>query len=505
MLAAGLISALGMAPTFYWPLMIAGLSVFYAVYARTETVRTAALYGFLFAFGYHLLGLWWIGNALLVEGNEFAWVWPLSVIGLPTLLGLFSAVFTALARKFSNPLSLSGFAALVVMLALGEWVRGHLFTGFPWNVYGQNWTSVLPILQAVSVIGMYGLSLLTLFWFCAPGFLFVSRLSGRRKAILGAVVAVSFLAVYGFGALRLNANPTQYSPDTSVRVVQPNVTQALKWKPDMLWDHFQSLISLSQPYPNSSTGKDHKTYIIWPETSVPPALLNRPELHTTIQDTLTAFPHDTYLMLGTLRFEMDESEKRRYYNSLFVIDKNDDVVAHYDKSHLVPFGEYIPFQNLLPLTPVTQFNGFAHGPGSQTITLPNRDKFTPLICYEIIFPFMAKGGAERSDFIVTITNDGWYGESAGPYQHFNQAIIRATEQGIPVVRAANTGVSGVIDAYGRIVTKTSLVQKTAQTTPLPLPSGKITLYSKTDDWIFLVFVFISIIALFLIHKNENVN
>ncbi|MEM6781274.1 MAG: apolipoprotein N-acyltransferase [Pseudomonadota bacterium] len=498
--ASGLISAFAMAPTFYWPFLLVGLSVFYVFYAGTKHIKSAALMGFLFSLGYHLHGLFWVGNALLVEGNSYRWVWPLAVIGLPILLSIFTALFTALARKFSDPRSLIGFLFSAGMLATSEWIRGHIFTGFPWNLYGHTWIASLPILQIVNLFGMYALTLFTIIWLAFPGYLLVSKHSLNTRALTLFLMLASILAVYLYGAMRLDNNPTRYDTKTSVRVVQPNIRQDLKWKPELLADHFMELASLSQHYSNASKDPDHKTYIVWPETAMPPQILDSVDAGRVIQETLASFPHKAYLLAGALRVEHDQYQKS-YYNSMVILNAYQEGIGLYDKSHLVPFGEYIPFQRFIPLKPVVKFNGFIRGEGTQTLTIPEAHKLTPLICYEVIFPAMAKGGKKRPDMIVNITNDAWYGDSAGPYQHFMQTIIRAVEFGVPVVRSANTGISGLIDPYGRIITQTNLFQKSALTNPLPLKTESKTLFHKIANLSFFIFSLIIVLLNMYIRKS----
>lgn len=448
--------------------------------------------GFLFSLGYHVHGLLWVGNALLVEGNSFRWVWPLSVIGLPCLLSLFSAGFTALARKFSDPAKLTGVLFFAVMLALSEWVRGHIFSGFPWNLYGHTWTASLPMLQIVNLFGMYALTLFTVIWMAFPGYLIISRLSINTKAILTFLLLASVTGVYLYGSMRLNANQTVYDMDTSIRVVQPNIRQDLKWKPELMAEHFMELLSLSEPYSNASKEENHKTYIVWPETAMPPQVLDSVDAGRAVQATLAAFPHEAYLLTGALRV-VYENDKKAYYNSLLAMNAHQEGLAIYDKSRLVPFGEFIPFQKFIPIRPVVQFNGFMAGTGTQTIEMPSGQGITPLICYEVIFPGMARGGEKRPDMIVNITNDAWYGDSAGPYQHFMQVIIRAVEYGVPVVRSANTGISGIIDPYGRILAQTGLFQKSALTNPLPVKTQERTLYGRTQDLLFFLLCILMIV------------
>lgn len=500
----GIIGAYAMAPNYIWPAMFIGLSGFYYLYATAKTNKSAAFIAFLFGIGYHVTGLYWIGNALLVEGNEFRWVWPISVIGLPTLLSLFIAGFAYIAKRFSDPYKISGFLIFAIALSLSEWVRGHIFSGFPWNLYGHMWINTPPILQAVSIFGMFTVTTLTLLWCALPAHLYLSPHNKISKLVLSVTIITSFAGLYVWGAQRLNNNPTQYNTDVNIRVVQPNIIQDEKWESHRLLGHFKTLLSLSQPPKAILNSPNKRTYILWPESALAPSFINNAPIGSAIAETLSKFPHETYLITGALRSEKDQTYDRlNYFNSMVVFNQKAEIISVYDKSHLVPLGEYIPFQDYIPIGPVVSFSGFKPGTGTQTITLPPGDKMTPLICYEVIFPFMAKGGKERSDFILNSTNDGWYGNSAGPYQHFAQTIIRAVEHGTPIVRSANTGISGIIDPYGRIISNLAIGQRATINHPMPKPTNNITLYNKYGDVTFFVILILLLCAAAILKKTKN--
>lgn len=484
----GIISALGMPPTYYWWALLIGLSVFYIFYAGTGTARMAALLGFFYSIGYFTTGLFWVGNALLVEGNSYRWVWPISVIGLPTILSLFYALALGVCRKFSNPLTVQGLLLFIVAMTVAEWGRGHLFSGFPWNMVSHTWVHYLSILQLVGLGGASFLSFLTFFWFVLPGWGFVSSSSVRLKIFLTLLLVLSFSASYVYGAFRLSADKGAVNSDITVRIVQPNIPQHLKWKAELQDEHFNTLIGLSDPYRSSVSDGKHKTYIIWPETAISPPILRSPAAGDIIQKTLASFPHDAFLITGALRTTNAEDGTELYHNSLLVLDGDKNGLAIYDKTKLVPFGEYIPFQKYIPIKPVAEFSGFAPGSGAQTIPLSEDFSISPLICYEVIFADRARGGDKRPDLIVNITNDAWYGDSAGPRQHLAQSIIRAVENGTPLARSANTGISALISPYGHILQQADIGQKAALSQYLPLPSPEAPLYRKWNDWPLLAFI-----------------
>jgi apolipoprotein N-acyltransferase len=490
----GVVSAYAMAPASFWPLMFIGLSAFYVLYAHGLKAWGATLLGFFFALGYFMTGLWWIGNALLVDGNEFAWVWPISVIGLPTLLSFFTAIACGIAYIIAPPRSIRGFIAFIGCVGLAEWIRGHIFSGFPWNLYGYAWGDILPMAQFASIGGAYGLSLITIFWAALAGFLYIGKLDSRQKTILITLAVVSFGAIFGYGVLRLKNNPTAFNDKVQLQIVQPNIKQDMKWDPGELVRNFEKHLDLSRLQKGDKTKAD-TTIILWPETAIGPALANNETARDKIVEVLKTHTHKTYLLSGLLDREEDDAGKRTYFNSLGIFTEDGQMKNVYSKTHLVPLGEFIPFQDYIPLKPVVEFSGFERGKGPSNIAFSGIPIFSPLICYEIIFSGNVVSTREKpSEWIAAITNDGWYGFSAGPYQHFMHAVFRSIEEGLPVARSANTGISGLTDAYGRVLYKTQIYEDAVVMSDLPLKSQNATLFSAYGNGSYLLVVTLLILG-----------
>lgn len=465
---AGWVAAFAMPPVSFWPCMFVGLSALYVLYSRTTKASQAFAAGFFFALGYFVTGLWWIGNALLVEGSEFRWVWPISVIGLPTLLALFTGTFLACARLFAAPNTVKGFLAFVFFLTVSEWARGNAFTGFPWNLYGYVWIDHLAMAQIAHSIGAYGLTLLSVSWAALGGFLYLSPMENKKKIITGLVAVVSIVAVYAAGQMRLANGEIKFNMDVGVVVVQPNIAQTMKWDKDEIQNNFEKIVSLSRGAALADP-QPKQIFIVWPETAISPTVYTKQANMDRIQAMLKSYTKtDAYLITGILLRRGDTKENERFSNSVILLDKDMTARDAYDKAHLVPYGEFIPFQKWIPLAPVVAYKGFEAGKGAKTIQDGTIPPFSPLICYEVIFPddVTAK---PRPQWIVNVTNDGWYGDSAGPHQHFAQTRLRAIEEGLPVVRSANTGISGVIDPYGRVLENADIFHEAAIVTRLPMP------------------------------------
>jgi apolipoprotein N-acyltransferase len=456
--ALGALGALGMAPYNAWPILILCLSGFYLLIDRTGSPRGAFIYGWLFAFGYFFTGLLWVKNALLVDGNPFSWIWPLAVAGLPSLLAFFIATGAWAAKRFADLKTGAGFLAFTAFIVLVEWSRGFVLTGYPWNLFGYTWAGTPPMIQTVAVGNIYFLTWLTIFWFALPGFLLLSGPPRKEKIVLCKLAIISIAACVIFGVARLNTAVITNVPDVDIHIVQPDIDQSEKWDRSKTGQHFLKSIELSQP----AEGSKNKTIIVWPETAMGFWLAEDPQAVQYITDTLQAYPGGAVLMTGMLRHE---AETKSYFNSLVMFDAEGKISNVYDKYHLVPFGEYIPFQKWIPLKPVVEFTGFILGSGVKTFETFGL-KYSPVICYEIIFSGKVVG-PDTPDFIVNVTNDAWYGISAGPHQHFTQAVFRAVEEGIPVIRAANTGLSGLIDPLGRVHGLSPLFEQYEKTLALP--------------------------------------
>jgi apolipoprotein N-acyltransferase len=403
--------------------------------------------GWQFGFGYFLAGLWWLGNALLVEASEFAWAIPLAVLVLPAGLALFYALAAGLARVIWTE-GVGAAAALAFGFGAAEWLRGFLFTGFPWNPVGHLAMPAPLLMQSASLVGAEGMNALAVFFFSLPAVLFLGR-HRRRGMVLFLLLAA---AHGGYGYYRLhNAAPEKRS-GMLVRLVQPSVSQSEKWDGAARGRIFANLLGLTGTKP--ADGKKRPDLIIWPETSIPFLLTDRPDAYSAIAQTLE---DGQTLLAGAVRQEGERKsgEEVRYYNSLLVINDKGELISASDKKHLVPFGEYLPLDSIFRSLGLSEIvntpGGFSPGGSRRNIILANGVKLNPLICYEVIFPNEIETQDGRADAMVNVTNDAWYGMTPGPWQHLRFAQIRAVEQGLPLLRAANNGMSAVIDSYGQIV------------------------------------------------------
>lgn len=485
---AGALCALSMPPFGFTPALFAGLSVFYVLLDSTS--KHPVLLGWAFGFGYFLIGVSWIGDALLVGGNPWRWAWPLAAMALPAILALYPA-FAALVHRRLRPVNRTAtFLQFVAVMALAEWLRGTLFTGFPWNLYGYGWGGDSPVSQTAAIWGIYGLSALTIFWAALPGYLWITRAqSNRARRIVAGLAVLSMIGCYGYGLWRLTAYPTLLRDDIRIVLVQPSIPQSEKWTSGRMVRHFEAHLALSRPQPSDRQDPARTTLIVWPETALPWPILDSTEGRDALQATLRQWPGSAYLASGVLLRVDPPDRKAGYRNAVALIDARGGVPWIHDKAHLVPFGEYIPFQDWIPIPTVTGFSGFQAGAGADTLSVGGAFSVSPLICYEIIFPGAGlRSDKPRPDMLLNVTNDGWYGKSAGPYQHFEQARFRAIESGLPVVRSANTGVSAVVDPLGRVVAMKNLLETGSVSVLLPESLPLPAFYEQKGRFLFFILV-----------------
>lgn len=478
---SGAVATLALPPAHALPLLWVAFPVLVWLLRGSDRVRTDFAIGFAFALGHHVPGLYWISAALFTDIGRFWFMLPFALVGLPALLGLFLGAGTAAYGWARRRFALTGWAeavALALAWVAVEYARGHLFTGFPWNLIGYGWTPVLPVLQFASLAGIYGLSLLTVLAATLPATLVAPRPSWRPALAGLAVLAL----VAGWGGWRMAGQGLDDVPGVTLRIVQPNIAQELKWKEDAKIGNLRRLIDMS-----GAEGWDRVTHVIWPETAVPYFLssdsANPDQLPLTRLLTQIAPPGGA-LITGANRLATDQDGNFIYFNSLFALTQGGQVATSFDKFHLVPFGEYLPLRSLLPkgVKAVAAGADFSAGPGARALALPGAPAASPLICYEVIFPgaVMPRGG-ERPQWLLNLTNDAWYGRTAGPHQHFAITIVRAVEEGVPLVRAANTGISGVIDAYGRVRGALSLGDSGNLDISLPQRAVFVPLYADYGD------------------------
>jgi len=437
----GAVAALGQAPLGLWGATLVALAGLAWLLERVPDRRGAFWTGLSAGTGYFALALSWIVEPFLIDAATTGWMAPFAVVFLSVGLGLFWAGAAVLARLFPRPA-----LGLVVAFVALEWLRGVIFTGFPWAMLGHVWIGT-PLDQMAALGGPSLLSLVTLLVAALP-------VMWRWRGAVGSALLLA--AALGFGLWRLDQPLPDPRPGT-LRLVQPNAEQSMKWDAARAQEFLDRLLMLTvRGGPADLT--------IWPETAVPYMLEYAPEVAGMVAAASGGRP----VAVGIQR-----EEDERFYNSLRVLEGEGVETARYDKAHLVPFGEYIPFGDLaydwfgLKAFAAQAGNTYSAGPGPQVLDLGPFGKALPLICYEAIFPREVNAMPERADWMLQITNDAWFGIRTGPFQHFAQARLRAIEQGLPLIRVANTGVTAVVDAHGRVVEELPFGTMAAMDTQVP--------------------------------------
>ncbi len=485
--AAGALAALAMAPFNFWPILFLTFPTLVWLIDGTGTgygrgIRSSAAIGWWFGFGYFLAGLYWVGYAFLVDAPTFGWLLPIAVLGLPAGLAIFTAFGTALARLLWTR-GATRILALGVALTAVEWLRGHVLTGFPWNAFGYALTAPLVLAQSAALIGIWGLTFITIVVGASPATLVDDRTETRWPWLPITLGIAILAAMAGFGAVRLVRAPTRFVEGVELRIMQPDLQQDVKFNYAAKQKVMDRYIALSEraSRPQQSNSSD-ATILIWPESAFPFFLAREPDALTQITQLLG---EHTVLITGAVRLaEPVNLANPTVYNSIYVIDHAGSIVSIYDKVHLVPFGEYLPFQHLLEAIGLQQLTklpgGFSAGDRRRLIAVSGAPPALPLICYEVTFPdeLMPKG--RRPGWMVNVTNDGWFGISTGPFQHLQQARVRAIEQGLPLVRAANTGISAVFDPLGRIIDSLPLGSEGLLSSRLPRSIGR-PVYARVGD------------------------
>jgi apolipoprotein N-acyltransferase len=479
---SGAFGALAMPPFTMFPMMIAPMSV--AVWLIDGSadrgdgrrviagLRMAFEAGWWIGFGYFIAGLWWIGAACLVDAEKFLWALPLGVVALPAALAFFPAFGFALARFLwlQGPLRV---LALAFGLGLSEWIRGLALTGFPWNDLGMALGANLVLAQFASIIGLHGLTFFSVAIFATPATLW--RVGEYRMFLAPTILAALALTlIAGYGAVRLAAPPGQTVSGAKLRIIQPNVSQGESFAPENKDAILHRYFALSARDANGKNdGARGVTYLIWPESAFPFILSHDAQAIGDIADFLRG---GATLITGAARLDRDGNGDPVYFNSIEVLDQRGLARERYDKQHLVPFGEYLPFERWLDRAGIAQFvqfpGGFSPGSGPRALHVPGLPTAMPLICYEAIFPMEIGdffSGARRPDWMLNLTDDAWFGLTSGPYQHYAQARLRAIELGLPLVRAANSGRSAVVDGLGREIAFAPLGVQAVLDFELPKP------------------------------------
>ena len=453
-------------------LLVVSITGWVLMTATSQTPRAAFMVGWWWGAGFFAAGLYWISMALMVDAERFAWLIPVAIGGFAVGFGLFAAV-CGLAMHWGK----SSIIARVLILAgawtVMEWVRSWLFTGFPWNLIATAWTVSDAVIQNAAFIGTYGLGALTVLAAGAP-----AAMAQSRRAFAGLVLIIP-LGLLAVGEQRLSTAIDETVPGVRLRLIQPNIPQSLKWKPELLESHMMAQLDLGAAPP--APGEAAPTHVIWGETMAPFYVADHLGWLQTI-GSMT--PVGGLTIMGAPRLVTPPSTGGRYEvaNAMLAIGDDGLVQASYDKFHLVPFGEYMPLADWLPLEKITHGSGsFRAGPGLQTLRLKGLPPVSPLICYEVIFPGAVTRADDRPSWLLNLTNDAWYGKTPGPHQHFASTRLRSVEEGLPLVRVANTGISGIIDGYGRVQARLELSTAGALDGDLPKPVAQPTWFSQTGN------------------------
>jgi apolipoprotein N-acyltransferase len=483
----GVSATAALPPLFLVPLLVPAFTGLVWLLDGAATRGRAFWLGWSFGAGFFASGLYWICNALLVDPVRFGWMIPFALFGLGGGLGLFTGAATWLAA-LPRARGAGRVLALAASWSALEWLRGHVLTGFPWNLIATTWGLSDLTMQPAAWIGAYGLSLLTVLVAALPAVLADEAPAARWRTV--AAGALGFALLIGVGALRVPSQATPVVPGITLRVVQADIAQTLKARRDLMEENLARHIRLT-----TGPGFERVTTVIWPETAVPFAI----GIDSAHREALApALPRNGLLLTGVVRVERAPGVPLRFFNSLAALDSRGDIVGTYDKHHLVPFGEYVPFhlRELFDLSKVTPGSAdFSAGPGPATLAVDSLPPFSPLICYEAIFPEEVVAAGRRPAWLLNVTNDGWFGISSGPHQHFISARFRAVEQGLPLVRAANTGISAVVDPYGRILGMLALGRSGVIDAPLPVALPE-TIYGRFGD---LTLLLLLLIAVPLVH------
>jgi apolipoprotein N-acyltransferase len=477
-LLLGGLAALAQAPYHAVPVLLISFTGLVWLLDGSRGLRQAFLSGWAFGLGYFVAGIYWTGLSMLVDAERFAAFLPLAILGLPSALAIYCGLAAIVWRVLARP-GLMRIVLLAVVWAGAEYLRSVLFTGFPWNAIGYAWTASDAAMQAGAYAGLNILNLVTVAVAAAPAVL-AERNIGHWQAwwpVAAGFACVTLLVVAG--AVRLAGADNDSVPGIRLRIVQGNIPQTLKWRNELRPGHLAKQTDLS-----NRPGREEITHVIWPETAVPYFLSTEPGIRSVLTQ---AVPKGGVLITGAPRRTAPDEMPLRLWNSLHALNDEGRILATYDKVHLVPFGEYLPFRPLLAAIGFKKLTegslDYDAGKRKDPLWVSGLPPFRPLICYEVAFPGEISAGiaGRRPLWLLNVTNDAWFGESAGPYQHFAMARMRAVELGVPLVRAANTGISAIVDSYGRVKASLGLGREGVVDGPLPAALPRPTFQARLGN------------------------
>ena len=487
-LISGLTSGLAFAPYYYFFFLFLSFPTFLFFLYNSKSVKEAFNIGWIFGFGYFLSGLHWIAKALSANNSSLQWLVPIAAIIIAAVIaiyiGLLGIILFKLNRKKIPWIYVLQFNAIWTLI---EILKSKLFTGFPLLELGYILSPNIYLIQSASIFGIYGLSFLVLCIANIPFLLFLLITSQyyRPTAILAVTFSILTIINYTYGKNRINKAEIFYKP-TTIRIIQPSVPQSLLWNRKLRDVHLENIIKL-----NASKELESGSVIVLPESAIPGYSIEDRDTTNVIKSII---PDRGYIIVGGVK-----RYKNKVWNSLFVINKDGNILNSYDKFHLVPFGEYLPFRKFFPSIPkLTQGTlDFITGEKNNIFINDTFPIIRPLICYESFFSNEIIAKSKRPELLINITNDAWYGDSAGAYQNADIARMRSVEYGIPMIRAANTGISFTSDGCGRILHSLRLNKPGIIDIKIIFPLAYPTFYSKNQNWIFYILSIFMIFSFFL--------
>jgi apolipoprotein N-acyltransferase len=496
-LTLGAIGGLGFAPFNLVPAFALAIAALVWLAAQAPTRRAAFLIGWWWGLGHFAADSYWIAESFLIDAARFGWMIPFVLGGLSAYLALYPALAALALRMAPRPLSLAGIAVFAAAWTVAEWLRGHVLTGYPWDLAAYVWSGSDAMMQSAALWGAWGLGLVTVFALALPALFLKAEPRAALRAVLAMAVVLGGL--YAGGAWRLADASGSAATQTRVRIVQPDIAQSLKISSDDRPRQVATLLRLTLDTP----GLKDVNAVIWPESAVNYLLDQDRNLRLALAQ---AVPPGGVLITGAPRGELQGGVLTRVWNSLSVLDGSGQVLGTTDKFHLVPLGEYVPLREIFPfinkITPGSL--NFSPGPGPRTLHVPALPPVSPLICYEAIFPGAVVDPSDRPGVLINVTNDGWFGTSTGPFQHFASARFRAVEEGIPMLRAANTGISAVVDAYGRVVTRSNLEVEAVIDANLP-PALSPPLFARFGLLTVLPLIIIALVPMLLLRRKSSIS
>ena len=471
----------------------------FSIYRKKKSNRYFFYLGISFGFGFFLFGNYWISISL-THDEIFKNLIPFTLILIPLFLSLFFGLAILVVGRFSKK-NIYFVLLFSLVFSIFEYLRGNLLTGFPWNLISYTWSWSIESIQILSLIGSYSLSLISITFFCTPFLFFQNRII-RKNIIFSLVFLLIFIINYLYGSYKISNSNYNFDNSINVKIISPNFS--LKdYSNNSEFDQLKRLIKISDPE------KDKTTLFIWPEGIFYESYLENVVLYKDL--FIEKFSENHLIALGINNFvNSDDSNNKKYFNSLVILNHKVEILSVYNKLNLVPFGEFLPFEKTLSkigLKKITPgYSSFSSGDVRKIINLNNKfngKSILPLICYEIIYPGKIKKKNQYPDLVINISEDAWFGDSIGPYQHFAKAIYRSVEEGVFIARSANKGVSGFIDPNGRSLKVLDRSESGNIEYKMPQFPGS-TLYSNYGNKIFFLIIFLYIF-LALIFKKFEIN